>query len=108
MNASVRGSSWLLALACFSTAPWEAAVDISIPVTVFVDGDFEFETYDGLHDPDDWSYIFGADILPTGTVRMGETTWTIEVLFRFVVFLLGRVIFVFVSLARICLRAREK
>ena len=63
-----------MALACFSTAPGEAAVDVSILVTVLVDGGFEFEMYDGLHDPDNRSYIIGANILPTGTVRMGETT----------------------------------
>ena len=62
----------LFALACFSTAPEEAAVDYSILVTVLVDGDLEFVTYDGLRDPDNWSYIIGADILQTGTVMMGK------------------------------------
>ena len=36
---------------------WEAAVDVSFLVTVLVDGDLESETLDGLHAPDNWSYI---------------------------------------------------
>ena len=71
-----------MALACFSTAPWGAAVDVPILDMVFIDSDSGFVTYDGLHDPDDCSYIIGADILPTSTMRMEETTWTMELLFR--------------------------
>ena len=74
-----------MAPACFSTAPWGAAVDFPILVMVFIDGGFGFVTYDGLHGPDGWSYIIVADILPTSTVRMEETTWTMEVLCCFCV-----------------------
>ena len=47
----------LCALACSSTAPWKAAVDVSFLVTVLFDGDLESETFDGLHVPDNWNYI---------------------------------------------------
>ena len=52
----------------------------------------------------------GADIRPTSTVRMGETTWTLEVFFRFVLFFIFVLpsSFVFGSLAQMCLRARNK
>ena len=36
---------------------WETAVDVSFLVAVLVDGDLESETLDGLHAPNNWSYI---------------------------------------------------
>ena len=69
-----------MARACFSLAPGEAAVDVSFLVTVLVDGDLVSEMFDGLHVPDNCSYIIGADIRPTGAVRMGETTGTMELI----------------------------
>ena len=97
-----------MALACFSTAPGGAAVDVPILVTVFIDGDSEFETYDGLHGSDDWSHVIGADILPTSTVRMEETTWTMEAFFSCcVVFCLAILLCIRFVGSSLCARAGQ-